>query len=241
MLDPALLRHHRTELAQRLAAARAYTLDVPTLETLETQRKQLQVRVQQLQQLRNSHSKAIGQAKAKGEDASALMQEVLSFADELKSTETALDSLHQRLESLALDMPNLPADDVPLGPDESANKILSSWGAPRDFSFPVLDHVALGARHGWLDGETAAKLSGARFTVLRGQLARMHRALAQFMLDLHSQEHGYEEISVPLLVKPDSLIGTGQLPKFSEDLFQTALGESVRYLVPTAAFALFSL
>jgi len=234
MLDPALLRHHRTELAQRLLSARGYVLDVQTLETLEMQRKQLQVRVQQLQQLRNSHSKAIGQAKAKGEDASALMQEVSNFADELKSAETALDALRERLENLALDIPNVPADDVPLGPDESANKEVSVWGRPPNFDFPVLDHVALGTRHGWLDGETAAKLSGARFTVLRGALARLHRALAQFMLDLHSQEHGYEETNVPLLVKSDSLIGTGQLPKFSEDLFQTALGESIRYLVPTA-------
>jgi len=234
MLDPALLRHHRTELAQRLLSARGYVLDVQTLETLEMQRKQLQVRVQQLQQLRNSHSKAIGQAKAKGEDARALMQEVSNFADELKSAETALDVLRERLENLALDIPNVPADDVPLGPDESANKEVSFWGRPPNFDFPVLDHVALGIRHGWLDGETAVKLSGARFTVLRGALARLHRALAQFMLDLHSQEHGYEETNVPLLVKSDSLIGTGQLPKFSEDLFQTTLGESIRYLVPTA-------
>jgi len=234
MLDPALLRHHRTELAQRLLACRGYVLDVPTLETLETQRKGLQVRVQELQQLRNSHSKAIGQAKAKGEDASALMQEVVSFSDELKTAEIALDSLRVQLENIALDIPNAPADEVPLGADESANQEQARWGKVPDFAFPVLDHVALGARNGWLDGETAAKLSGARFTVLRGSLARLHRALAQFMLDMHTEEHGYEEINVPLLVKADSLIGTGQLPKFSEDLFQTALGESARYLVPTA-------
>jgi len=234
MLNPILLRNLRTELAQSLLTCRGYTLDVPTLETLETQRKQFQVRVQQLQQLRNSHSKAIGIAKAKGEEASALMQEVVSFSDELKAAEIALDSLRERLENIALDIPNLPADEVPLGLDESANKELVRWGKVPEFTFPVLDHVALGARHGWLDGETAAKLSGARFTVLRGALARLHRALAQFMLNIHTQEHGYEEVNVPLLVKADSLVGTGQLPKFSEDLFQTALGESARYLVPTA-------
>jgi len=234
MLDPALLRHHRTELAQRLLTCRGYVLDAPTLETLETQRKGLQVRVQELQQLRNSHSKAIGQAKAKGEDASALMKEVVSFSDELKAAEIALDSLREQLENIALDIPNVPADEVPLGADESANQEQARWGKVPDFAFPVLDHVALGARNGWLDGETAAKLSGARFTLLRGALARLHRALAQFMLDVHTQEHGYEEVNVPLLVKADSLMGTGQLPKFSEDLFQTALGESARYLVPTA-------
>ncbi|KRG54919.1 serine--tRNA ligase, partial [Stenotrophomonas nitritireducens] len=144
------------------------------------------------------------------------------------------DELRAQIETLSQGIPNLPADDVPRGRDENDNVEQSRWGTPRTFDFAVLDHVELGARNGWLDGETAAKLSGARFTVLRGPIARLHRALGQFMLDLHVNAHGYEETNVPVLVNADSLRGTGQLPKFEEDLFRTALGDATRYLIPTS-------
>ncbi|QBG92456.1 serine--tRNA ligase [Xanthomonas oryzae] len=219
MLDPALLRQHPADLAERLRSTRSFSLDTAELESLESERKRIQVRTQELQSQRNSKSKAIGQAKAKGEDVAALMAEVAGFGDELKASEDALDAIRAKLEIIALGLPNLPADDVPLGKDESENVEQSRWGTPRQFDFEVKDHVELGAPHGWLDGETAAKLSGARFTVLRGPIARLHRALAQFMLDLHVGAHGYEETNVPLLVNADSMRGTGQLPKFEEDLF----------------------
>lgn len=234
MLDPALLRQQPADLAERLRSSRGFVLDVSALESLEADRKRIQVRTQELQSLRNSRSKAIGQAKAKGEDVSAIMADVAAFADELKASEVALDELREKIDAIALEIPNLPSDDVPAGADESENVEQARWGTPRQFDFKVLDHVELGARNGWLDGETAAKLSGSRFTVLRGPIARLHRALAQFMLDLHVGEHGYEETNVPLLVNPDSLRGTGQLPKFEDDLFRTAVGESPRYLIPTS-------
>lgn len=234
MLDPALLRQQPAELAERLRSSRGFELDVSALESLEADRKRIQVRTQELQSLRNSRSKAIGQAKARGEDVAAIMAEVAAFADELKASEAALDSLREKIESIAMGIPNLPADDVPAGADEAGNVEQSRWGTPRQFDFKVLDHVELGARNGWLDAETAAKLSGSRFTVLRGPIARLHRALAQFMLDLHVGEHGHEETNVPLLVNPESLRGTGQLPKFEDDLFRTAIGDSPRYLIPTS-------
>ena len=233
MLDPSLLRNQTAALAERLST-RGFVLDSATLEALESERKAIQIRTQELQNLRNTRSKAIGQAKARGEDVSALMAEVAGFGDELKASEARLEEIRGQIEAIAQGIPNLPAEDVPVGPDESANVELHRWGTPRQFAFPVKDHVELGARNGWLDGDTAAKLSGARFTVLRGQLARLHRALAQFMLDLHTGEHGYEETNVPLIVNADSLRGTGQLPKFEEDLFSTELGEHRRYLIPTS-------
>ncbi|MEN5206777.1 serine--tRNA ligase [Stenotrophomonas terrae] len=234
MLDPALLRQQPAELAERLRSTRGYVLDVAAFESLEADRKRIQVRTQELQSLRNSRSKSIGHAKAKGEDVSAIMAEVAAFADELKTSEAQLDVLREQIETLSMGIPNLPAADVPAGKDESENVEQMRWGTPRAFDFPVLDHVELGARNHGLDAETAAKLSGARFTVLRGSIARLHRALGQFMLNLHSNEHGYEETNVPVLVNADSLRGTGQLPKFEEDLFKTALGESTRYLIPTS-------
>jgi seryl-tRNA synthetase len=234
MLDPVLLRSNPAELAQRLQATRGYNLDVSALEALESSRKQLQTRTQELQNLRNTRSKAIGQAKAKGEDTMALMAEVAGFGEELKASEVELERIRGEIEAIALGIPNLPHDSVPPGKDESANVEVMRWGTPRAFDFAVKDHVELGARHGWLDGDAGAKLSGARFTVLRGQLARLHRALAQFMLDLHSNEHAYEETNVPLIVNEDSMRGTGQLPKFEEDLFATMVGESKRYLIPTS-------
>jgi seryl-tRNA synthetase len=234
MLDPALLRTNPAELAQRLLATRGHVLDVSALESLESARKQLQTRTQELQNLRNTRSKAIGQAKAKGEDVAALMAEVAGFGEELKASEVELERIRADIEAIALGLPNLPHASVPEGKDESGNVEQHRWGTPRSFEFEVKDHVELGARHGWLDGDAGAKLSGARFTVLRGQLARLHRALAQFMLDLHSNAHGYEETNVPLIVNEDSMRGTGQLPKFEEDLFSTVVGESKRYLIPTS-------
>jgi seryl-tRNA synthetase len=238
MLDPVLLRNHAADTAARLREARGFALDVPALEALESERKAIQVRTQELQNLRNTRSKAIGQAKAKGGDVAALMAEVAGFGDELKASEARLEEVRAQLEALALGIPNLPDPTVPVGADEAGNVEQKRWGTPRTFDFAVRDHVALGERNGWLDGETAAKLSGARFTVLRGGLARLHRALAQFMLDLHTGEHGYLETNVPLLVNAESMRGTGQLPKFEDDLFSTVVGEgehaSKRYLIPTS-------
>ncbi len=234
MLEPTLLRAQLAETASLLKTSRGYVLDVPALERLEVERKQIQTRTQELQNLRNTRSKAIGMAKGKGEDTSALMAEVASLADELKASEERLDQLRDALEQVAMAVPNLPHASVPSGVDETQNQEVHRWGTPREFSFAVKDHVELGARDGWLDGDTAAKLSGARFTVLRGPLARLHRALAQFMLDLHTGEHGYLEVNVPLIVNADSLRGTGQLPKFEDDLFATDMGDSRRYLIPTS-------
>jgi len=240
MLDPALLRGQLAETAERLKA-RGYDLDVAAFEAVDAERKRVQTETQELQNLRNTRSKAIGQAKARGEDASALMAEVAGIADRLKANEQALADVQDRLAALSLGIPNLPHESVPVGPDESANVEQHRWGTPRAFDFAVKDHVELGARNGWLDGDAAAKLSGARFTVLRGELARLHRALAQFMLDLHTGEHGYLECNVPLLVNADSMRGTGQLPKFEEDLFSTAVGDTKRYLIPTSEVPLTNL
>ena len=238
MLDPALLRQQPVELAERLRSSRGFELDTDRLASLESERKRIQIRTQELQSLRNSKSKAIGQAKARGEDVAAIMAEVASFGDELKASEIELDRIRGELESLSLGIPNLPAEDVPNGKDESDNVEISRWDTPRSFDFEVKDHVELGATSHWLDGETAAKLSGARFTVLRGPIARLHRALAQFMIDLHTTEHGYEETNVPVVVNSDSLFGTGQLPKFEEDMFSTQLGEHKRYLISTSEISL---
>jgi seryl-tRNA synthetase len=234
MLDPNLLRSQLLPTAERLRALRGFELPVAELESLETERKQIQVRTQDLQNLRNTRSKSIGMAKAKGEDTAALMAEVAGIADELKAGEARLEVIKTAISDIALKTPNLPHESVPVGSDEHGNVEVHRWGTPRSFDFQVKDHVDLGARNGWLDGETAAKLSGARFTVLRGEMARLHRALAQFMLDLHTREHDYLEVNVPLLVNADSLQGTGQLPKFEEDLFSTQVGEIKRYLIPTS-------
>ena len=240
MLDPVLLRAQLADTAARLKT-RGFDLDTTAIETLEAERKRLATETQELQARRNARSKAIGQAKAKGEDVAPIMAEVAGIGDKLKANEAALAEVQSRLSEIALRIPNLPHESTPVGKDESENVEVSRWGEPRTFDFEVKDHVALGARHGWLDGEAGAKLSGARFTVLRGQLARLHRALAQFMLDLHTSEHGYTECNVPLLVNPDAMQGTGQLPKFEEDLFSTAVGDTRRYLIPTAEVSLTNL
>lgn len=233
MLDPALLRGQLDDVAQRLAT-RGFALDRASIEALEARRKAVQVETQELQNTRNTRSKAIGMAKAKGEDTTALMAEVANIAEKLKANETDLAGIQHQLSDISLSLPNLPDGSVPVGADENDNAEMHRWGTPRIFGFAVKDHVELGERNGWLDGEVAAKLSGSRFTVLRGQLARLHRALAQFMLDLHTNEHAYLETNVPLIVNADSMLGTSQLPKFEEDLFSIEVNEAKRYLIPTS-------
>jgi seryl-tRNA synthetase len=237
MLDPALLRGQLDATAERLSA-RGFVLDKAALDALDAERKSVQTEVQELQNLRNTRSKAIGIAKGKGEDASQLMTEVAGIGDRLKANEHRLAELQAKLAAIALGIPNLPDAAVPFGKDETENVEQRRWGTPRAFDFEVKDHVELGAHKGWLDGEAGSKLSGTRFTVLRGGLARLHRALAQFMLDLHTGEHGYLECNVPLLVNPETMQGTGQLPKFEDDLFSTVVGETKRYLIPTAEVSL---
>ncbi|ODV10734.1 MAG: serine--tRNA ligase [Rhodanobacter sp. SCN 68-63] len=241
MLDPALLRSRLADTAARLQETRGYALDVSAVEALENERKRLATETQELQNLRNTRSKAIGQAKAKGEDVAPLMAEVAGIGDKLKANETALAEVQAKLADIALGIPNIPHESVPQGKDEHDNQEILRWGTPRSFDFDIKDHVDLGARHGWLDADAGAKLSGARFTVLRGQLAHLHRALAQFMLDLQTGEHGYLECNVPLIVNADAMQGTGQLPKFEEDLFSTNVAETKRYLIPTAEVALTNL
>lgn len=232
MLDPQHLRGDVTAVAEALAH-RGYTLDAAAYAKLEAERKSLQVRTQELQNARKTASKAIGQAKAKGEDAQPLLDQVAELGDELKGNEEALRALLDRQRRWQMEIPNLAHDGVPLGTDEDANVEIRRVGEPRDFGFAALDHVDLAAARGWLDGEVAAQLAGSRFAVLRGDLARLHRALAQFMLDVHVDDFGYEECNVPLLVTPEAMMGTGQLPKFAEDAFATE-DDPPKYLIPTA-------
>ncbi|BBT40754.1 serine--tRNA ligase [Pseudomonas guariconensis] len=238
MLDSKLLRGQLQEVADRLAS-RGFSLDVARIESLEERRKAVQTRTEQLQAERNARSKSIGQAKAKGEDIAPLMADVERMAGELTEGKAELDAIQAELDAIVLTIPNLPDASVPVGPDEEANVEVRRWGTPRDFDFEIKDHVALGEISGGLDFETAAKLSGARFALLRGPIARMHRALAQFMINLHTSEHGYEEAYTPYLVQAPALQGTGQLPKFEEDLFKIAReGEADFYLIPTAEVSL---
>ena len=232
MLDPRRLRNELEETAA-LLARRGFTLDVEGLRALDRQRKALQVETQALQKERNTRSKSIGQAKARGEDITPLLAQVADLGDRLKTVETSLIRLQTQVETIFLDIPNLPDPSVPEGSDETHNIEVRRWGEPPEFDFPVRDHVEIGERLGGLDFEAAAKLSGSRFVVMHGPIARLHRALVHFMLDVHTQEHGYQEVYVPYMVNADSLRGTGQLPKFEQDLFKIA-GESGYYLVPTA-------
>ncbi|KXS39489.1 MAG: seryl-tRNA synthetase [Halomonadaceae bacterium T82-2] len=232
MLDPKLLRSDLEDVAQRLAK-RGFTLDTAQFEALESQRRTLQTETEQLQNERNTRSKAIGKAKAAGEDIQPLLDEVSDLGDRLDAAKSRLAEVHAELDALLASLPNLPHESVPEGNDEADNVELHRWGTPSTFDFPVQDHVDLGARHGYLDFEMAAKLTGSRFAVMRGPIARLHRALVQFMLDRQTLEHGYEECYVPYIVNRDSLTGTGQLPKFGEDLFRLE-GESDYYLIPTA-------
>ena len=231
MLDIQLLRSQPGQLAERLAS-RGTSFDVAAFQALEDERKGLQTRTQELQARRNALSKQIGQLKARGEDTAAVMQEVAGLGDELKQNEETLAELLNRLNAFVSVIPNLPHESVPVGNSEADNVELRRWGAPRTFDFAVKDHVDIGTELGGLDFEAATKISGARFTLMRGAVARLHRALAQFMLDLHTQEHGYTEIYAPYLVNGTSMFGTGQLPKFHEDLFHVSADGY--FLIPTA-------
>jgi seryl-tRNA synthetase len=233
MLDINLLRTDLENVAARLAS-RKFILDVSAFSALENERKSLQTRTQDLQAKRNASSKLIGQAKSRGEDTSVIMSDVAHLGEELKAAETALATLQDKINDMLLSMPNLPHESVPVGKDETENEEVLRWGTPRVFDFEIKDHVDLGGPLG-LDFETGTKLSGARFTALRGGIARMHRALAQFMLNTHTLEHGYEEVYTPYLVNAASMMGTGQLPKFEEDLFKVCRPDAEPlYLIPTA-------
>ena len=234
MLDIQLLRNNLDAVAERLAT-RGKPIDFSAFQALEAERKTLQTRTQELQAQRNTLSKQIGMLKGKGEDASGVMAEVAKLKAELEASEARLSELLPQMEAIVAAIPNLPHESVPVGTDETANVELKRWGTPRAFDFPVKDHVDLGEALGQLDFATAAKISGARFTLMKGQLARLHRALAQFMLDIHTTEHGYTEVYAPYLVNGASLFGTGQLPKFEEDLFRVPRGDAdPLYLIPTA-------
>ena len=239
MLDPKLLRNEFEQVAQNLAR-RGVDLDPASYEQLESQRKTFQVQAEKLRQQRNSKSKAIGQVKAAGEDIEPLTAAVQSLGDELKAAEVALTEVQNELDGLLLGLPNLLDESVPDGADESANVELRRWGDPPEFAFEARDHVDIGAALGLLDMEAAARVAGARFTVMRGPLAQLHRALIQFMLDLQVNENGYTEVYTPYLVHRDSLIGTGQLPKFEADLFAIH-GDQELFLIPTAEVPLTNL
>ncbi|MDX1346516.1 MAG: serine--tRNA ligase, partial [Sedimenticolaceae bacterium] len=232
MLDPKRLRNDLDAVIAGVAR-RGFTFDRDRFESLEAQRKELQVATQNLQNERNSKSKSIGKAKAAGEDIQPLLDAVANIGDELGTAQERLGELQQELQQMLLEIPNIPDDSVPDGNDEEDNREERRWGTPRDFDFEPVDHVDLGTARGLFDSETAARITGSRFTLLSGPLARLHRALTQFMLDTHVSEHGYTETYVPYLVNADSLYGTGQLPKFEEDLFKLE-GEFPYYLIPTA-------
>jgi len=232
MLDPRLLRNELDTVAKQLAR-RGYRLDTAALQALETRRKAIQVQTQTLQAERNARSKHIGKAKAAGADISPLLKEVEGLGEQLRAAEEQLAALQEELNAVLLVIPNIPHASVPDGEGEEDNQEIRRWGEPTRFDFAPKDHVDLGEALGQLDFETAARLAGSRFSVIQGPLARLHRALIQFMLDTHTRLHGYREVYVPYLVNADSLRGTGQLPKFEEDLFRTA-GEQTYYLIPTA-------
>ena len=221
MLDIQTLRNDLTTVAARLAT-RGFVLDTAHFEKLEGERKKIQMRTQELQAKRNATSKQIGQAKAQGEDVSAIMAAVATLGDELKQLEAQLEQVQQQLDEFLAVIPNTPHDSVPVGKSEADNVEVRKSGAPPRFDFEAKDHVSIGETLGGLDFETAAKISGARFSLLKGPLARLHRALAQFMLDTHTDQHDYTEVYVPYLVNADAMRGTGQLPKFEEDLFRIA-------------------
>jgi seryl-tRNA synthetase len=239
MIDPKLLRSAPNEVARNLAR-RGYRLDVEALQQLEERRKSWQIESDRLRAARNSHAKAVGQARGRGEDIAPLMQTGEELARQLSLADAELTQVQSALERWQLDLPNLLHESVPLGADESANLEVARHGEPRRFAFEPRDHVAVGEMLGQLDFEAAGRISGARFVVMRGPLARLQRALAQFMLDLHTREHGYTEIYAPYLVGAQALIGTGQLPKFEQDLFAVR-GEPPFYLIPTAEVPLTNL
>jgi len=234
MLDPQLLRND-IDTAARLLAARSFSLDVAAFRAIEEERKQVQIRTQDLQAARNQFAKRIGQAKSKGEDVAGLMTESNRANEELLGLEKRLEAIQQRLQDFMLAVPNVPHESVPAGKSLEDNVEVRKIGVPRAFGFPPRDHVDIGAKLGLLDFDAATKIAGARFALMKGPLARLHRALAQFMLDVHTQEHGYTEVYVPYLVNAKSMQGTGQLPKFEADLFAVPRGEEGKfYLIPTA-------
>ena len=249
MLDIQQLRKDIHPIATRLAERGGQALDVAEFNKLEAERKALQTRTEELQAMRNALSKQVGQLKQKGEDASALMQQVRDIGDELGRNEIRLNVLQENIRDFVMRLPNVPHASVPIGQDETDNVQVRSWGTPRSFTFPVKDHVDLGAPLG-LDFEAGTKLAGARFSFLRGPVARLHRALAQFMIDTHSNKHGYEECYTPYIVNTATLLGTGQLPKFKEDMFSVKKGgaeksepetEEEFYLISTSEISLTNL
>ncbi len=232
MIDPKLLRSDPEAVARNLAR-RGFALDVARLRALEERRKSAQVETDRLRAERNANAKAVGMAKGRGEDAGGLLARGEQLTGELAVAEAALTAVQSELDAWQLALPNLLHESVPDGASEEDNREVRRWGEPRAFAHEPRDHVAIGERLGGLDFEAAARISGARFVVMRGEIARLHRALAQFMLDLHTREHGYTEVYVPYLVQPQALIGTGQLPKFEQDLFAVR-GEQGFHLIPTA-------
>lgn len=232
MLDPRIVRSELDEVASQLAR-RGFELDKAAFAGIEAKRRDVQARTQTLQSERNARSKMIGQAKARGEDIAPLLAEVDSFGDELKRMEAELEGIQVALEDILLGVPNILDADVPEGRDENQNVEIHRWGTPRVFEFEIKDHIAIGAGLGGMDFESATKIAGARFVTLKGQISRLQRALTQFMLDVHSEQHGYLETYVPLMVNADSLRGTGQLPKFEADLFKLET-DPPYYLIPTA-------
>ncbi len=233
MLDPKYVRANPEEVAN-LLKKKGYEFPVEQFVELDNQRKTIQTETETLQNERNTRSKGIGKAKAAGEDIQPLLAEVQNLGDQLDAAKERLNEVQLQLDNLLLGVPNIPHDSVPEGADEDDNVEVRTWGTPAALDFEPLDHVALGEKNGELDFETAAKLTGSRFAVMKGKVARLHRALTQLMLDTHVGEHGYEEIYVPYMVNADSLQGTGQLPKFEEDLFRIPFGERDYYLIPTA-------
>jgi seryl-tRNA synthetase len=232
MLDPRLVRSEPQLVAEKLAK-RGFVLDVAAVTALEERRKAIQVETEQLQGERNARSKAIGKAKAAGENIEPLLAEVENMKSLLAEKEQALAAVQAEFDALLSSLPNIPDERVPEGRDETANVEIRRWGTPRTFDFDVKDHVAIGEAGGQLDFPTAVKLTGSRFAVMKGEIARLHRALIQLMLDVHTGEHGYTEVNVPYMVNRDSAYGTGQLPKFEQDLFKLQ-GEQEYYLIPTA-------
>jgi seryl-tRNA synthetase len=236
MLDIQQLRNDLDNVTARLKA-RKFDFPADAFKAMEAERKTIQTNTENLQAKRNAASKQIGIAKSKGEDASAILAEVAGLGDELKAAETQLNEIQANLQALMLNVPNLPHESVPVGNDETQNVEARRWGTPRSFDFEIKDHADVGAPLG-LDFDTGAKLSGARFTLMKGQIARLHRAIAQFMLDTQTEKHGYTECYTPYMVNRETLVGTGQLPKFEEDLFVTPHNDSKLYLIPTSEVTL---
>ena len=232
MIDPKLLRTELDTVAEKLAK-RGYELDKAFWQQVEEQRKSIQVKTEELQAKKNAGAKQVGLMKRNGENTDALMAEMATISSEMKQAEDALKALQEKIQAAALTIPNLPDDSVPAGKDENDNVEMRRWGEPRQFDFDVKDHSDLGEDLGLLDFEMAAKLTGSRFSVLKGQLAKLNRALIAFMLTTHTDKYGYTEMYVPYMVNADSLLGTGQLPKFEEDLFKLR-GEKEYYLIPTS-------